>query len=168
MPTLHADYSQLSLYGLRVHLEGASAPAGLVTEFEPGHPVIWTGIHEGPVTVRFQQANCDPGLALDEWADVVEVMAVVTQPQILVTGLMATNDEPGIALQIAVGTRLNVRIAARGRDSHPDEGVSDPCEEYCIQVFSCNTNRRSDTPIVRKATSKVAASRRLAHYMKSN
>lgn len=73
-------------------------------------------------------------------------------------GLMASSGDPAVDLDILESGPLRVRVAARGRDTNPDLGVDEACEDYLVQTFPEPIGTASNVAVL-KSTSLVAAER---------
>ncbi|WP_280347252.1 hypothetical protein [Nocardia neocaledoniensis] len=94
----------------------------------PGFVSILTGIAYGPATLTLDPAP-ESDIEFDEWEAVEEtVIEADASLQVMTIGGELVDTFGAIPAD-----RYRVRVHARGRDSHYDLDVAEPCEEYLVQ-----------------------------------
>jgi hypothetical protein len=97
-------------------------------------PLIRTGISMGPVSVTVSEHPSTPTLDLSGWEDAAELSALVRELPVYVGGF---SQDPGLIPHIGSANPgwYRLRVHARGRSVARDQVVSEPTEEYLIQVW---------------------------------
>lgn len=97
-------------------------------------PLIRTGISMGPVAVEVSEHPSRPVRDLSGWEDAAELSVLVRDRPVYVGGF---DQDPGVIPNIGSVTPgwYRLRVHARGRSVARDQVVSEPTEEYLIQVW---------------------------------
>lgn len=113
---------------------------------------VTSGVATGPVTVTLQALLAAPPAVDESWQDIAEVSIVAVDDEPLEVGGWDYRrpDEP--RLDAAGPGTYRLRIHANGRDTHYDESVLEPVEEYLIQAWPAPYA----PPVTLRATSEVA------------
>jgi hypothetical protein len=125
---------QLALIGpgRRNLAEGRVAIAGFPTLDRA--PLIRAGISMGPVAVDVSQHASVPALEASDWEDVAELSVLVRDKPAYVGGF--SQDHLTASRIDAAGPGwYRLRVRAKGRAVAPDLVVTEPTEEYLIQVW---------------------------------
>ena len=104
---------------------------------QPGHAIMLTGLHTGTVTFTVVVADQDPGAALDDYDDVVEIDLEARSDQIRLVewGEEATHELPPLP---AGPSAYRLRYHARGMDAaaQADTNLGEqPMDEYLLQIW---------------------------------
>lgn len=118
--------------GRRKLAEGRVAVAGFPTLDH--EPLIRAGISMGPVSVELVEHSSRPRLDLSGWEDAAELSVLVRERPVYVGGF---SQDPSVIPHIGSANPgwYRLRVHARGRSVAPDLVVSEPTEEYLIQVW---------------------------------
>ncbi|MFB6772695.1 hypothetical protein [Streptomyces sp. NPDC056337] len=102
----------------------------------PGLAVVLTGVSSGPVSLTvelFRSAVPPPGSDA-VWDEIVEHSVESVSGDMSVTALM--DDRPKLPVLTAFGpAHYRIRVHARGRDHAYDAHVTEPVEDYLLQVW---------------------------------
>ncbi|QDQ92635.1 hypothetical protein FND50_18765 [Rhodococcus sp. WB9] len=109
---------------------------GTLIEVGAGFVSFFTGITYGPARLALDLLEHAPETeGTQEW-EVIEEAAITTTSDIVVTTLDGT--ESTTLTPVPAG-RYTVRAHARGRDTRYGEDVTEPCEDYLVQLWPTHT-----------------------------
>lgn len=111
---------------------------GLVDSDCPGCAVVHTGIAMGDARLTVEARTGPPApasVSLTAWDAIAEISLEAPHGHLAVQPLMNPLEDDFPVLTPAGPGTYRVRVHARGRDSNYDLAVSEPCEDYLVQVW---------------------------------
>lgn len=132
---VRVDHHQFALGEPGADTLNAVAEGSLI-EVGPGFVSFYTGITYGPARLALDLLEHAPDTkATQEW-EVIEEAAITSASDIVVTTLEGT---VSTTLAPVPAGRYAVRAHARGRDTRYGEDVTEPCEDYLVQLWPTQT-----------------------------
>ncbi|MFC8407495.1 hypothetical protein ACFUG9_28500 [Streptomyces griseoincarnatus] len=133
---VHAEYHAFHLADSEEYVQPPFRPENGLIFSRPGLAVVLTGVNSGPVRVTvevYRRAVPPPGP--DEvWDEVVDHSVQSISGDMRVTALMDTGPELPVLTPIGPAD-YRIRVHARGRDQGHDAHVTEPVEDYLLQVW---------------------------------
>ncbi|MEU1302568.1 hypothetical protein [Streptomyces shenzhenensis] len=150
---VHAEYHMFQLADDEQHDQPAFRPENGLIFSKPGLAVVLVGINSGVVNTTVEVYRHPVGrLDTDEWDEVVDHSIESISGQMRVTVLM--DDPPELPTLTPFGPGpYRVRVHARGRDRSTDGHVSEPVEDYLLQIWP----GRHEPDAVHKQTDRTGA-----------
>lgn len=132
---------------------------GLIMVIPPASVRILTGVFMGPVSVDVESLETRPAEDDIRWEDVAEFTARRTPGvPVSVHGEMELPSEGVPDLDPSDSELVRIRVSATGRDANFDLAVSEPTEQYLVQVWPSD----QDESVTWRSSSRTATSRRTA------
>lgn len=155
--TASAMNSLLVIEGVTVSPSPDLHDTGLIMVIPPSTARIVTGIFMGPVSVDIEPLEARPTDDDTRWEDVAEFTARrVKGAPVSVHGEMELPAEDTPDLAPGDSELVRIRVSATGRDVSFDLAVSEPTEQYLVQVWPVD----QDEKVTWRSSSRTAASRR--------
>ncbi|MFJ8602268.1 hypothetical protein ACWEQC_21640 [Streptomyces shenzhenensis] len=150
---VHAEYHVFQLADDEQYDQPAFRPENGLIFSKPGLAVVLVGINSGVVNTTVEVYRHPVGrLDTDEWDEVVDHSIESISGQMRVTVLM--DDPPELPTLTPFGPGpYRVRVHARGRDRATDSHVSEPVEDYLLQIWP----GRHEPDAVHKQTDRTGA-----------
>jgi hypothetical protein len=128
--TVQVDHSQFTIGSPEVDTLDTRARGSLL-EVGPGFATTFTGITYGPARVSLRLLDQPPVEPADEW-EVVED-TTITSRELL--GIFTLDGEPADGITAIPAGTYGLRASARGRDIATSTEVSEPTEDYLIELW---------------------------------
>lgn len=136
MTDMYTQVAQTENWRLRLVPMAACSVAetvlgGTVSVDREGGLALHTGAMYGPVSATFELLDQAPGNSLDEWEDIVELSARMTEAEPLtLIGIFSDSDDVDEhdigAVALEAGQDYRVRIHVRGRDDSDADELVEP------------------------------------------
>ncbi|MET7297311.1 hypothetical protein ABZS79_35410 [Streptomyces griseoloalbus] len=133
---VHADYHAFHLANSGEYVQPPFHPENGLVFSRPGLAVVLTGVNSGPVRVTvevYRRAVPPPGPD-EAWDEVVDHSVQSISGDMRVVALMDTCPELPVLTPFGPAD-YRIRVHARGRDQGPDAHVTEPVEDYLLQVW---------------------------------
>lgn len=133
---VQAEYHAFHLADSGEYAQPSFQPENGLIFSRPGLAVVLTGVNGGPVSLTvevFRRAVPPPG-SVEAWDEVVEYSVESVSGDMRVAALM--DDRPELPVLTPFGPgHYRIRVHARGRDHAYDAHVTEPLEDYLLQVW---------------------------------
>lgn len=157
--TASAMNSMLVIEGVAASPSSDLHDTGLVMVIPPASVRIVTGVFMGPVSVDVEPLETRPTEDDIRWEDVAEFTARRTAGvPVSVHGEMELPPEGVPDLDPSDSEHVRIRVSSAGRDKNFDLAVSEPTEQYLVQVWPSDHDER----VTWRSSSRTATSRRAA------
>ena len=157
--TASAMNSLLLIEGVTASPSSDLHDTGLIMVTPPASVQIVTGVFMGPVTVDVESLETRPTEDDIRWEDVAEFTARRTAGvPVSVHGEMELPSEGVPDLDPSDSELVRIRVSATGRDANFDLAVSEPTEQYLVQVWPSD----QDESVTWRSSSRTATSRSAA------
>ncbi|KJQ55748.1 hypothetical protein [Microbacterium sp. SA39] len=155
--TASAMNSVLVIEGVAASPSSDLHDTGLIMVIPPESVRIVTGVFMGPVTVDVEPLDTRPTEDDIRWEDVAEFPARrVSGAPVTVHGEMELPAEDVPDLAPGDSELVRIRVSATGRDANFDLAVSEPTEQYLVQIWPADEGEK----VSWRSSSRTAASRR--------
>ncbi|MGW4550241.1 hypothetical protein ACWEN4_28430 [Streptomyces violaceorubidus] len=158
---VRVEYRVFHLADAGEHAQPPFHPENGLIFSRPGLAVVLAGINSGPVNLSvevFRHAVPPPSTA-EVWDEVVEHSVESLSGDMRVTALM--NDRPELPTLTPFGpAHYRIRVHARGRDHADDAHVTEPVEDYLLQVWP---GRQEADRVYRHSDRRGQTARQAAH-----
>lgn len=133
---VHAEYHAFHLADSGEYVQPPFRPENGLVFSKPGLAVVLTGVNSGPVSVAVEvyRRAVPPPEPDEAWDEVVDHSVKSDSGDMRVVTLMDTRPELPVLTPFG-SAHYRIRVHARGRDQGYDAHVTEPVEDYLLQVW---------------------------------